>query len=68
MQTALAPLENLSLVKPYDFAELAQRHRDVLMALSRDQHGVALAFEGQQGSALASAFDDLLGERDAEAA
>ena len=31
------------------------------MALSRDEHGVALAFEGPQGSALASAFDDLLG-------
>ena len=33
------------------------------MELSRDQHGVALAFEGQQGSALAAAFDDLLGRR-----
>ena len=45
-----------------DFAELAQRHRDVLIELSRDQHGVALVFEGPQGKALASAFDDLLGE------
>jgi ATP-dependent helicase/nuclease subunit B len=31
------------------------------MALTCDEHGVALAFEGQDGSALATAFDDLLG-------
>jgi len=62
LQGALAPLENLNPSKPYDFAELAQRHRDVLIELSRDEHGVVFAFEGPQGSALASAFDDLLGE------
>jgi ATP-dependent helicase/nuclease subunit B len=62
LQTALAPLESLTSSKPYDFAELAERHRTVLMELSRDQHGVAVAFEGPQGSALTSAFDDLLGE------
>ena len=45
----------------HDFAELAQRHRDVLMELSRDRHGVATVFDGPQGSALARAFDDLLG-------
>ena len=61
LQTALAPLETLSFSKPYDFAELAARHREVLIELSRDPHGVALAFEGPQGSVLASAFDDLLG-------
>jgi ATP-dependent helicase/nuclease subunit B len=61
MQKALSPLESLSSLKPYDFAELAQRHREVLIGLSRDQHGVALAFEGRQGSAVASAFDELLG-------
>jgi ATP-dependent helicase/nuclease subunit B len=60
LQAALSPLEGLGASRPYDFAELATCHRDVLMALSRDQHGVAHAFEGQQGSALASAFDDLL--------
>ena len=38
------------------------------MALSRDEHGVALAFEGPPGSALAAAFDDLLGGQNAEAA
>jgi ATP-dependent helicase/nuclease subunit B len=63
LQAALAPLETLRASKPHDFAELAERHRDVLLALSRDPHGAALAFEGPRGSALASAFDDLLGER-----
>ena len=62
LQSALAPLENLNPSKLLDFAELAQRHRDVLIELSRDEHGVALVFEGPQGKALASAFDDLLGE------
>jgi ATP-dependent helicase/nuclease subunit B len=61
LQQALAPLENLHPSKPCDFAELASGHRDVVISLSRDQHGVAHAFEGQQGSALAAAFDDLLG-------
>jgi ATP-dependent helicase/nuclease subunit B len=62
LRGALASLENLNQSRPYDFAELAQPHRDVLIELSRDEHGVALVFEGAQGSALASAFDDLLGE------
>jgi ATP-dependent helicase/nuclease subunit B len=61
LQGALAPLENLSSSRPYDFAELAKCHRDALTALSRDEHGVEILFEGPQGSALASAFDDLLG-------
>lgn len=61
LQKALAPLESLGASKPHDLAELAKRHRDVLMELSRDPHGVAMAFEGPQGSALATAFDDLLG-------
>jgi ATP-dependent helicase/nuclease subunit B len=61
LQATLSPLEGLSCAKPYDFAELAKRHRNVLMELSRDQQGVALVFEGAPGSALVSAFDDLLG-------
>jgi ATP-dependent helicase/nuclease subunit B len=61
LQAALSPLESLSASKPYDFAELAARHREVLMALSRDEHGVAMAFEDQPGLALASAFDELPG-------
>jgi ATP-dependent helicase/nuclease subunit B len=61
LQTALSPLEKLDPSKPCDFAELAECHRNVLMELSRDQHGIAAAFEGHQGLALAAAFDDLLG-------
>src|ERR1700730_1103090 len=61
LHAALSPLESLGASKPHDFAELAGCHRDMLMALSCDQHGVAHAFEGQEGSALAAAFDDLLG-------
>jgi ATP-dependent helicase/nuclease subunit B len=63
LQTALAPLESLAPAKLYDFAELAARHREVLIALSRDATGVAIAFEEQAGLALAAAFDDLLGEQ-----
>ena len=63
LHAALSPLESLNASKPYDFAELAEHHRNALMDLSRDQHGVAMAFEGPEGSALASAFDELLGER-----
>jgi ATP-dependent helicase/nuclease subunit B len=61
LQAALSPFENLSLSKPYDFAELAQCHRQTLTELSRDAHGAALVFDGPQGSALVAAFDDLLG-------
>jgi ATP-dependent helicase/nuclease subunit B len=60
LQAALAPMESLSPARPYDFAEIAARHREVLIALSEDADGIAGAFEGQQGLALASAFDDLL--------
>jgi ATP-dependent helicase/nuclease subunit B len=63
LQQALSPLESLSASKPYDFAEIAQRHREVLMALSRDPHEIAIAFEDSQGPALAAAFDDLLGKQ-----
>jgi ATP-dependent helicase/nuclease subunit B len=63
LHDALSPLESLNASKPYDFAELAERHRNALMDLSRDQHGVAIAFDGPQGLALAAAFDELLGER-----
>jgi ATP-dependent helicase/nuclease subunit B len=62
LQKALAPLESVASSKPYDFAELAHRHREVLMTLSTDHNGVAVVFEESQGSALAMAFDDLLAE------
>jgi ATP-dependent helicase/nuclease subunit B len=63
LRSALAPLENLGPSKPHDFAELAYRHREILIELSRDRHGTVLAFEERGGLALASAFDDLLGEQ-----
>jgi ATP-dependent helicase/nuclease subunit B len=63
LRAAIAPLESLSSSRPYDFAELAARHREVLVELSRDENGVALAFEGAEGLALAASLDDLLGEQ-----
>jgi ATP-dependent helicase/nuclease subunit B len=65
LQTAMAPLENVDAYKPLDFFELAHRHRQVVAMLSRDADGVDLAFEGAQGAALFSAFEDMLGDPDA---
>jgi ATP-dependent helicase/nuclease subunit B len=62
LQAALSPLEGIDPSKPQDFSDLAKRHRDVLLELSRNEHGIAIAFAGQQGLALSAAFDDLLGE------
>jgi ATP-dependent helicase/nuclease subunit B len=56
----LAPIESLASSKPFDFAELAHRHREIMIELSRDEQGIPLAFEEREGLALASAFDDLL--------
>ena len=64
LSKALMPLESLVSSKAQDFAELAQRHREALASLSADEHGVAMAFQGADGSALASAFDDLLGRQE----
>ena len=63
LQKAFAPLESMASSKPYDFAELAQRHYEVLTALASDSDGVAVVFEGSQGSVLAAAFDELLGDQ-----
>jgi len=60
LQEALAPLESIDASKPHDFSELAKRHRDILIALSRNENKVEIAFEGPQGLALSKAFDDLL--------
>jgi len=54
---ALEPLEAMDAA-PYPFAEFAQRHRDVLAALSK-QHEAAAAFLGPEGTKLADAFDEL---------
>jgi ATP-dependent helicase/nuclease subunit B len=63
LQAALAPVENMDPSKPHDFSELAERHREVLLELSRDENGVAGAFVGHAGLELAAAFDDLLGKQ-----
>src|SRR5262249_32727386 len=63
LQAALKPLETLSSTRLYDFAEIASRHREVLIELSRDQDGISVAFEEQEGLALAAAFDELVGEQ-----
>ncbi|MDN5002850.1 double-strand break repair protein AddB [Bradyrhizobium sp. GCM10027634] len=60
LQKALAPIESLASSRPFDFAELAHRHREIMIELSRDEQGIPLAFEDREGLALASAFDDLL--------
>lgn len=60
LREALAPLEGLPATKPHDFAELAERHRDALQNLSADEDGVFTAFEDHDGTALASAFSNLL--------
>jgi ATP-dependent helicase/nuclease subunit B len=64
LHSALAPLEGFPGSGPHDFAELAQRHREVLVNLSADEHGVATAFDGRDGMVLESAFDDLLGRQE----
>ena len=63
LQTALTPMESLSPARAYDFAEIATRHREVLISLSQDADGIAIAFEQQEGLALAAAFDDLVAEQ-----
>src|SRR6201986_2349404 len=52
LQAALAPMESLSPTRPYDFAEIATRHRETLIALSQDADGIAVAFEDQESLAL----------------
>jgi ATP-dependent helicase/nuclease subunit B len=60
LQGALAPLEGDGISLSADFTAIAVRHRQAIEALSRDDQGVAAAFEGPHGLALAAAFDDLL--------
>ena len=56
---ALQPLAGIKANEALDFSTVAQRHRAVLEALSRDENGTARAFESMDGEALAKAFDDL---------
>ena len=57
--SALAPLEAPAGFQ--SFASLAERHRDVVVALSTDEAGEAAAFAGNGGVKLHEAFDDIAG-------
>jgi len=53
---ALAPLEGQARAP---FAKIAALHRSVVAALSADATGVPAAFQGRDGMALASAFEEI---------
>jgi ATP-dependent helicase/nuclease subunit B len=57
---ALDPLETLRR-GPYPFQELAARHRAVVAALGRDEADRVPAFAGDDGVALAEAFEEITG-------
>ncbi len=59
LSLALKPLEDIKRGKPHDFVEFASRHYEILQALSADDKGINLAFDGPDGSALSKAFDEL---------
>jgi ATP-dependent helicase/nuclease subunit B len=59
LREALAPLEGIHPIRPIDFAEVAQRHRETIRLLSRDERNHDLALLGREGTALSKAFDDL---------
>ena len=63
LRSALAPLESLAPSKPHDFAELAARHREVLIAAlaRRERRRGRLRGSGRFGAGFS--FDDLLGEQ-----
>ncbi|ABA03317.1 conserved hypothetical protein [Nitrobacter winogradskyi Nb-255] len=65
LRDALAPLEGDGASRSADFTLLALQHRQTIESLSCDDEGVAVAFDGRHGRALADAFDDLVdaGER-----
>lgn len=63
LSAALAPLEGLAAADACDFVALAARHREVLIALARDADGTVPAFAGEDGTALMSAFDEVLSEQ-----
>jgi ATP-dependent helicase/nuclease subunit B len=58
LASALAPLEPGART-PQPFSAFAERHRDVIVALSRDQTGAAMAFAGNDGGELNAAFEDI---------
>ena len=62
---AIEPLETLAAA-PQRFGEIAARHRQVVAALGADAAGTVPAFAGEDGFALAEAFDEILARRPAD--
>ncbi len=61
LAVAVRPLEAArSTSAALPAAEFAERHRDVVAALSRDQDGAPVAFAGHDGVQLQQALDDLV--------
>jgi len=58
LAAALAPLETLAR-KPISFADIAARHREVVVALGDDDGGKIDAFAGRDGAALGAAFEEI---------
>ncbi len=58
LAAALAPLETLA-VAPQRFGEIAARHRQVVAALGADAAGNVPALAGEDGFALADAFEEI---------
>lgn len=56
---ALAPLANRTTSGAEAFADIAAKHREVVMLLSRDDDGGIAAFTGADGNGLEVAFDDI---------
>jgi ATP-dependent helicase/nuclease subunit B len=62
---AIEPLEALAAA-PQRFGEIAARHRQVIAALGQDASGNVPALEGDDGFAVAEAFDEILPRRPAD--
>ncbi len=58
LAAALAPLEKLPR-KPMSFGEIAACHRDVVQKLGNDSEDKIAAFAGADGTALATAFEEI---------
>ena len=62
LAAALEPLESLDRDRPFSLAEFASRHQEVLVALGGDDAGLIPAFAGPDGTALETAFDEIIVE------
>jgi len=63
LRKALSPLESVASSKPHDFAELAHRHREVLMHCRAIRTALLSFSRTARDPQLAAAFDDLLAEQ-----